>query len=133
MIHYEKDDTEVEVRMSCTATLNNEMWIFGGYDQRRQVNFKWCLNRSSNAVPIEGISLWPELKITINGWVMVINNHNWFYEYDINYYNSGYIRCSNPVIKRPNSAISLWVGYLRSCQPLKVNHWQLSDKHRSLS
>ena len=40
MIHYEKDDTEVEVRMSCTATLNNEMWIFGGYDQRRQVNFK---------------------------------------------------------------------------------------------
>ena len=37
------DDTEVEV--SCTATLNDEMWVFGGYYKPWQVNFKWTNNQ----------------------------------------------------------------------------------------
>ena len=31
-----EDNTEAEG--SCAATLNDEMWVFGGYYQRRQVN-----------------------------------------------------------------------------------------------
>ena len=33
-------DANTEVYYSCAASLNDEMWVFGGYYKRRQVNFK---------------------------------------------------------------------------------------------
>ena len=32
-------ETGTEVFGSCAASLNDEMWVFGGYYQKRQVNF----------------------------------------------------------------------------------------------
>ena len=32
-------ETETEVFRSCAASLNDEMWVLGGYYQKRQVNF----------------------------------------------------------------------------------------------
>ena len=39
-------DANTEVYRSCAASLNDEMWVFGGDDQRRQVNFKCPDNRA---------------------------------------------------------------------------------------
>ena len=33
-------DTNTEVYYSCAASLNGEMWVLGGYNHKRQVNFK---------------------------------------------------------------------------------------------
>ena len=30
-----------EVHDSCAASMNDEMWVFGGHSKRRQVNFEW--------------------------------------------------------------------------------------------
>ena len=43
-INFTYEET-TEVYYSCAASLNDEMWIFGGYYQRRQVNFKLLDNR----------------------------------------------------------------------------------------
>ena len=39
-------EANTQVHGSCAATLNNEMWVFGGYTQTRQVNFKWADNQA---------------------------------------------------------------------------------------
>ena len=31
-------EANTEAYFSCAASLNDEMWVFGGYNQRRQVN-----------------------------------------------------------------------------------------------
>ena len=33
-------DANTEVYNSCSASLNNEIWVFGGNSKKRQVNFK---------------------------------------------------------------------------------------------
>ena len=33
-------DAMTEVYYSCAASLNGEMWVLGGYNHKRQVNFK---------------------------------------------------------------------------------------------
>ena len=33
-------NTNTEVDFSCAASLNDEMWVFGGYYQEQQVKFK---------------------------------------------------------------------------------------------
>ena len=33
-------DAKTEVFYSCAASLNDEMWVLGGENQKRQVNFK---------------------------------------------------------------------------------------------
>ena len=34
-------EANTEVYESCAASLNDEMWVLGGYNQKRQVKFYW--------------------------------------------------------------------------------------------
>ena len=34
-------EANTEVYESCAASLNDEMWVLGGHNQKRQVNFNW--------------------------------------------------------------------------------------------
>ena len=39
-------EDNTEVYYSCAASLNNEMWVFGGSAKKRQVNFNWTDNNA---------------------------------------------------------------------------------------
>ena len=38
-----EDNTQVSG--SCAASFNDEMWVFGGWKEKRQVSFKWTDNK----------------------------------------------------------------------------------------
>ena len=43
-------ESNTEVYESCAASLNDEMWVFGGTNIQRQVNFNWPDNWSDKDI-----------------------------------------------------------------------------------
>ena len=52
-------EENTEVYRSCAASLNDEMWVFGGFFIERQVNLKWTDNRAG----IDSVTGWKSKKI----------------------------------------------------------------------
>ena len=43
-------DDNTEVDRSCAASLNDEMWVLGGYPNKRQVNLKLSADTIGNEI-----------------------------------------------------------------------------------